>query len=111
MIAKTIKKKTTVEIQQALGQCSEHHFSPTLAIIFLTNIENAEPLRSLFNKEGITIFGISTSQKFTEQGLEEDDIVVLLLDILPDNFQIVLSDYDKACSVYDAARQVGEVGV
>jgi len=111
MIAKTIKGKTTVEIQQALGQCSEHHFSPTLAIIFLTNIENAEPLRSLFNKEGITIFGISTSQKFTEQGLEEDDIVVLLLDILPDNFQIVLSDYDKACSVYDAARQVGEVGV
>ena len=111
MIAKTIKGKTTVEIQQALGQCSEHHFSPTLAIIFLTNIENAEPLRSLFNKEGITIFGISTSQKFTEQGLEEDDIVVLLLDILPDNFQIVLSDYDKTDSVYDAARQVGEVGV
>ena len=111
MIAKTIKGKTTVEIQQALGQCSEHHFSPTLAIIFLTNIENAEPLRSLFNKEGITIFGISTSQKFTEQGLEEDDIVVLLLDILPDNFQIVLSDYDKTDSVYDAARQVGEAGV
>ncbi|MEI2757116.1 MAG: FIST N-terminal domain-containing protein [Chitinophagaceae bacterium] len=111
MLSKTIKGKSTVEIQQALSQCSEHHFSPTLAIIFLTNIENAEPLRSLFNKEGITIFGISTSQKFTEQGLEEDDIVVLLLDILPDNFQIVLSDYDKTDSVYDAARQVGEAGV
>jgi len=109
--AKTIKGKSTVEIQQALSQCSEHNFSPTLAIIFLTNIENAEPLRSLFNKEGITIFGISTSQKFTEQGMEEDDIVVLLLDILQDNFQIVLSDYDKAGSVYDAARQVGEAGV
>ena len=111
MKAKTIKGKSTVEIQQALSQCSEHNFSPTLAIIFLTNIENAEPLRSLFNKEGITIFGISTSQKFTEQGMEEDDIVVLLLDILQDNFQIVLSDYDKAGSVYDAARQVGEAGV
>ncbi len=110
MNAKTIKGKSPEEIQQALKQYMENDFKPSLAIIFLTNIENADSLRSVFNTNNIEIFGVSTSQKFTEHGMEDDDIVVLLMDISTDNFRIVLKDYDED-SAYDAAHQVGEAGV
>lgn len=110
MNAKTIKGKSPEEIQQVLMQCMEKEFHPTLTIILLTNIENAEPVRSIFSTNNIEIFGVSTSQKFTEKGMEDDDIIALLLDISRENFRIVLKDYDED-SAYHAAHQVGEAGV
>ena len=84
-------------------------YHPTLALVFLTTIENAEPIRAMLTEEGIAIFGLSTSEKFTEQGMETDDIVVLLLDISRDHFKIELKDYEASC-VFEAARQVGAIG-
>lgn len=110
MKAKTIKGKSPEEIQQALKQCMDNDFKPSLAIILLTNIENVEPVRSIFCAKDISIFGVSTAQKFTEQGMEEDDIVVLLLSISNEHFRVVLKDYDDG-SAYEAAHRVGEAGV
>lgn len=110
MKAKSIKGKSIEEIKVALEQAMANEFKPTLAIILLTNIENAEPARSAFDKNGIAIFGVSTSQKFTEQGMEADDIVALLTDINPHYFKIVLKDY-KESSVYEAGRQAGIAGM
>ena len=109
MKAKSIKGKSTEEIQSVLQQSIAGGFKPTLAFVFITNIENADALRSILDKEGIAIFGASTSQKFTEHGIESDDIVALLLDINPAHFKVVLKDYDEA-HAYESARQVGEIG-
>ncbi|CAN5324946.1 hypothetical protein BH20BAC1_BH20BAC1_25010 [soil metagenome] len=110
MKAKSIKGGSPEEIQRALAESKKDGFSPTLAFVFITKIENADDLRSLFDKNGIAIFGASTSEKFTEQGIEADDIVVLLLDITPGYFRVVLKDYQVA-SPYESARQAGEAGV
>ncbi|MBA2250537.1 MAG: hypothetical protein H0W12_10150, partial [Chitinophagaceae bacterium] len=110
MKAKSIKGNTTAEIQTALRQSIADRYEPTLAIIFLTNIENAERIRSIFDKEGIAIFGASTSGKFSEHGIETDDIVALLLDIPRDYFRIVLKDYHTT-PPYESARLVGETGM
>ena len=109
MKAKSIKGQSTEEIQTAFQQSIADGFKPTLAFVFITKIENADALRSLFDKEGIAIFGASTSEKFTEQGIETDDILVLLLDINKKHFKIVLKDYNEA-SVFESARQAGELG-
>lgn len=109
MNAKTIKGNTTNEIEEVLRQSIADDYKPTLAIVLISSIENAAPICAILDKEGIAIFGVSTSQKFTEEGLEEDDIVVLLLDISKDYFRIVLHDYNL--TPYDSARQVGEAGV
>ena len=109
MKAKTIKGKSPEEILSAFNESKRDNFNPTLAVIILTNIQNAGPLRSLFTENGIAIFGISTSQKFTETGMQEDDIVVLLLDIDPRYFNIVLNDYDLS-SAYEAGHKAGIAG-
>ena len=116
MKAKSIKGNSAAEIQLALAESKQNAslphgqgYRPILAFVFLTTIENAEPIRAMLTEERIAIFGVSTCEKFTEQGMEPDDIVVLLSDIPRDYFTIALKDY-QADSVYEAARRVGEFG-
>lgn len=108
MKAKSIHGKTTADIKVALNDCLINAFKPTLAFVFLTNLEEINPISELLNAEDIAIFGASTSQKFTEQGIEPDGIVVLLLDLNTDYFKIEIKDY-KDASVYESACQVGKV--
>lgn len=100
MKAKSIQGKTPEEIKKALEESISdsrltdgQDFNPTLAIIMISNMDDAEPLRSIFGNQGIAIFGVTAPQKFTDQGINPDDIVVLLMDIKPENFKIVLNDY------------------
>lgn len=109
MKAKTIKGNSPSEILAALDENTSDGFKPTFAIIILTNIENTEALQSIFDRKGIAIFGITTAQKFTEQGLESDDIVAMLLDMKPEHFSIVLNDYGDS-SGYAAGHQAGLTG-
>jgi hypothetical protein len=113
MKAKSIQGKTPSEIQRALDERindgDELAFKPTLAIIMISKVEVAEDLRSIFGNRGITIFGITAPQKFSEAGITEDDILVMLLDIKPDNFKIVLHDYNRL-SPYEAGYKTGLAG-
>ena len=103
MKSKSIKGKSPEEIQQTLLESKRDGFKPTLAIAFITNIEHAKALSEILDNEGIAIYGASTGQKFTEQGIEPDGIVVLLLDIKTDCFRIILKDY-QTTSPYECAR-------
>ena len=109
MKAKTIKGYTPTEIQVAFDKSTHDGFKPSLAIIMLSNMEDAEPLRSIFKALGIAIFGITAPKKFTDQGITEGDIIVMLLDIHPDYFKIVLNDY-QGSTPYDAGYKTGVVG-
>jgi hypothetical protein len=109
MKAKSIKGKTPSEIQKKLDESINNGFKPTLAIIMISNKEDAEELRSIFETQGIAIFGITAPQKFTEQGISEGDIIVMLMDIKPDHFKIVLNDYEGS-SAYEAGYNAGISG-
>ena len=109
MNSKIIRGDSPSEIQAALDESTNDRFKPTLAIITLTNIENTETLRSIFDSNGIAIFGITTAQKFTGEGIESNDIVAMLMDMKPENFSIVLNDY-KESSAYEAGHQAGIAG-
>jgi hypothetical protein len=116
MKAKSIKGKSPEEIKSALDQCMAdanlpdgQGFKPTLAIIMLSNMGDAEQLRSIFETQDIAIFGVTAPQKFTEQGITEGDIVVMLMDIKPENFKIVLNDYQGSSS-YEAGYKTGFAG-
>ncbi|WP_425636595.1 FIST signal transduction protein [Algoriphagus yeomjeoni] len=116
MKAKIIRGNSLADIQEAYDESTgaahpptSEGFIPTLAIITLTTSELADALTSLFNSKGIAIFGVTTSQKFTEQGMESDDIVVMLLDMKPEYFSIALNDYMDS-SAFNAGHQLGITG-
>ncbi|GAB2617408.1 FIST N-terminal domain-containing protein [Belliella aquatica] len=116
MNAKSIKGKTPSEIQKALEESISdsslsdgQDFKPTLAIIMISNMDDAESLRSIFGTQGIAIFGLTAPQKFTEQGINPGDIVVLVMDIKPENFKVILNDYEGS-SAYEAGYNAGIYG-
>jgi len=109
MKGKTIKGKTPSAIQDALQASMGDGFKPTLAIILVSNVEDAEPIRSIFGRHGIAMFGVTAPNTFTEAGITEGHIIVMLLDMKPDHFEIVLNDY-QGSSAYEAGYNVGVAG-
>ncbi len=111
MKAKSIKGNSAEEIKTALEQSLAGGYKPTLAFVFLTHFEDIDEICAMMDAEGISIFGASTSQKFTDAGIEPEGIVVLLLDFNIANFKIILKDYEAASvSVYESACEVGQAG-
>lgn len=110
MKAKSIKGKSTEEIRSALQQSKADGYKPTLGFVFITEQEKIDAVTSIMDVAGIAVFGASTSQKFSEQGIIEEGIVVLLMDMNPANFKIVLKDFKTSGSVYNAACEIGDAG-
>ncbi len=110
MKAKSIKGQNAEKLKSALEQSLVDGFKPTLAFVFLTDVGEIDAIAAMLDAEGIAIFGASTSKKFSEEGIEPDDIVVLLLNMNPAHFRLVLKDFNSASSVYEAAFQVGDTG-
>ncbi len=109
MKAKSIKGNSPSVIAAALTEHIKDGYRPTLAVVFITAVEHMQAICSLLTAHGIAVFGVSTSQNFTEAGIESEDIVLLLLDIDPTCFKIVLRDYSEL-SAFESARQIGEIG-
>jgi hypothetical protein len=107
MKAKSIKGKSTAEIKTTLAESIADGFKPTLAVVFLSVMTEIEAISSLLDKEGIAIFGATTFAEFTEQDTENTGIAVLLLDINPAYFKIVLKDNREG---YELGSVIGETG-
>ena len=110
MKAKSIKGKSTAEINIALEALLTNGYRPTLAIVFLSIPEEIQSITSLLNEKGIAIFGATTMAEFTDESAETTGIAVLLMDINPGYFKIVLENFESGTG-YEAGRQVGEIGV
>ena len=85
-------------------------YKPSLAFVFLTEVEDIDPVSALMEAHGISIFGASTSGIFTEQEIKQAGIVVLLLDLNPAYFKIVLKDFKGIETVYQSACELGTDG-
>jgi len=110
MKAKSIKGKTSEEINSALQESMADGFKPTLGLVFLSVLSEIEATCSILDKEGIAIFGATTFAEFTEQDVGSTGIAVLLLDINPDYFKIVLKDNGEG-SGYEIGCYIGETGM
>ena len=109
MKAKSIKGSSAEEIKSALEQSMFDGFKPTLALVFLSAMNEIEAICSLLDNEGIAIFGATTSAEFTEQDAENKGIAVLILDINPAYFKIVLKDNEEGAG-YETGCHIGETG-
>ena len=109
MKAKSIKGKSAEEIKSAFEQSMFDGFKPTLALVFLSAMNEIEAICSLLDNEGIAIFGATTFAEFTEQDAENKGIAVLLLDINPAYFKIILKDNEEG-EGYETGCHIGETG-
>ncbi len=106
MKAKSIKGKSTQEIQTALQQSMTDGFKPTLAIIFISIKQDRDTIVSLLDKQGIQIFGATTSGEFIDGEISEGGIVIMLLNINPDYFKILFLETGEHTTL-ENAKQLG----
>jgi hypothetical protein len=95
MKAKSIKGKSEEEINSALQQSMADGFKPTLAIVFLSVSQDRNAICKLLDAEDIAIFGATTSGEFIDEVTEKGSVVILLLDIKKDHFQILFDEYPE----------------
>lgn len=95
MKAKSIKGKSTEEIQSALQQNMADGFAPTLAICFISKVLNRSAICKLLDAEGISIFGCTTNGEFIDEETETGSAAILLLDLKKEYFQTTFAEYPE----------------
>ena len=93
MNAKSIKGATPEEIQTALQQSITDGFKPTLAFVFISIKQDIDRVSNLLDQQGIKIFGATSGGEFIDGDIGAGTIAILLLDMDPSNFMILLEDY------------------
>jgi len=109
MKAKSIKGNSSEAIKTALKQSMAGGFKPTLAIVFPSIKQDRDAICELFEKEGIAIFGATTSGEFIDGDIEEGSIVVMLLDLNPDYFKLKFLETGQQ-TTFENAKQLGAEG-
>jgi hypothetical protein len=107
MKAKSIKGKSAEDIKSALGQSMTDGFKPTLAVVFLSVSQDRKAICNLLDSNGIAIFGATTSGEFIDEVTEKGTVVILLLDIKMDYFQIFFDEYPEK-NYRETTRMIAE---
>lgn len=110
MKAKSIKGKTPAEIKTALAASMADGFTPTVAIVFLEAEIAYEEVCSVFSEKSIQIFGCSSGSNFTDGEIESGSIVIMLMEINKEYFQIKLATSVNR-STKDTAEEIGKSGL
>ena len=95
MKAKSIKGRSTEEIRIELEKSIADGYKPTLAVVFLSIKQDRTAISKLLDSHGIAIFGATTSGEFIDEVTEKGTVVILLLDIHKDYFQIYLDEFPE----------------
>ncbi len=105
----TLKAATHQEIVSRVNAEINNGFRPTLAIVFLSIKQDRNAICEFFEKEGIAIFGATTSGEFIDGDIEEGSIAVMLLDINPDYFKLKFFETGEQTTI-ENAKQLGIEG-
>ena len=93
MKARSIKGQTPADIQTALQQTLADGFKPTLGFVFISIHNDRDTVTAILDRAGIQIFGATTGGEFIDGDIGSGGISILLLDINPEHFTILLEDY------------------
>jgi len=107
MQSKSIKGKSTEEIQSALDYSMTDGFEPTLAIVFISIKQDRKTICETLNNMNIDILGATSSGEFIDGHQSEGEIVILLLDLAREFYSIMFEEIGDR-SIQEAASQLAQ---
>jgi hypothetical protein len=93
MKAKSIKGKSTEEINAALAESMADGFKPTLAVALVSIRQDRNAICKLLHDAGMAIFGATTNGGFIDDDIDQQSEALLLFDMNPDCFTILFEEY------------------
>ncbi len=110
MNAKTIQGKSAKEVENKLADSLKDGYKPSLALVFTSSKDEITSVQRILGDRNITIFGVTTYCHFTGEEQLTEGFTLLLLDIHPEYFKVVLKD-DKNTSPKNWANELGKTGL
>lgn len=110
MKAKSIKGKSTEEIQSALKKSMADGFKPTLALVFISVKQDIASIISILDRKNIQVFGATTGGEISDSNISHEAISILLMDMDPANFRILYDDYTGR-EVAEVAKAMAEIAL
>lgn len=95
MQARTISGNSVADINAALQTTYSVGFNPTLALVFISVKQDITAIVSLFSEKNIQIFGATTGGEIANSEISHGGVSILLMDMDPANFHILLESYDN----------------
>jgi hypothetical protein len=105
MRAKSIYGKSPKEIQKALQAAIDEDFTPTLAVVFISVIQDRKAVTEILAKHDIDIFGATSCGEFINGHQSKGEIAILLMDLSRDTYAILFEDLGER-GIQEAAKQV-----
>ncbi len=103
MKAKSIKGKSTQEIQTALQESMAEArlpdgqgFHPSLGIVFSSVSQDIDSIRSILDHANILVFGATTAGEFIDRDFNNESTAILLLEVDPSLFEIYFEESAEA---------------
>lgn len=88
MEAKNIHGENIDEIKSKFSNAVTDNFSPTLAIVFCSAMQDRKALIDFFNEKKVDIFGSTTAGEIIDSEVMEHSTVIMLLNMKKDNYKI-----------------------
>jgi len=95
MRSKSIKGKSTEEIEQELKSSLVDGFAPTIAIVFISVKQDRKAICELLDAKNIDVFGATSCGEFINGYQSEGEIAILLLELAKEHYQIVFEDIEN----------------
>ena len=92
MKAKTIKGSSTEEIRAALRESMTDGLKPTVAIVFISIMQDRASICDMLDKEGINILGATSSGEFINGYQGNGSAVIMLLELDSKFYKILYED-------------------
>lgn len=104
MKAKAIKGNSTAAVAESLEAILAEGFRPTLALVFMSVKHNRQELMQLLHQNRILLFGATSSGEIHNNEILHEGISILLLDVNPASFTVMLEEYKEEDPVAVAKR-------
>ncbi|MEO7802500.1 MAG: FIST N-terminal domain-containing protein [Ginsengibacter sp.] len=109
MKAKTFTASSVDEALKAINEAIKVDFKPTLAMVFISIKQNNHAICEALDKEGIAVFGSTTSGEFIDGHIGDGSIAIMLLELDRSTFKIAFHE-TGSLTTKDIAKHIGEEG-
>jgi hypothetical protein len=90
MISKSIQGQSPQEIKNALETSMQNGFVPTLAIVFMSVIQDRKAISEILAQRDIDVFGATSCSEFVNGYQSFGEIVLLLMDLSRDAYALLV---------------------
>ncbi|SIO01519.1 FIST signal transduction protein [Algoriphagus halophilus] len=105
MKSKSIHGKSPEEIQKAIQSAIADDFIPTLAVVFISVVQDRQVIREILSKYDIDVFGATSCGEFVNGHQSNGETALLLMDLARDSYSILLKEIGVQ-SIQEVVKQV-----